>query len=118
MYILLKNQVVLGMTEQENYRRLQGNGYYISCNFPNATHIFYGENFYSVQEYRLFWVENVPDGLSFDETWVFEEGEILQSATLQKEKENMLFLASLSDLAMMELSARLDELEEKILKNP
>lgn len=114
MFILMKNTVILGVTEEPCYIRSQSNGYDISCNLAKATHILYEGEKYSVQDYKMISVETVPDDLSLDGTWVLEDGILSQSALLEKEKENAQFLASLSDLALMELSARLDALEDEI----
>lgn len=114
MYLLTKKNIVMGGMEAPCYVRNQSNGCYISSKFVDSTHILYQDNYYPVQEYRLQSVEMLPDALEFDGTWILEEGTLSQSAILKKEQENALFLASLTDLALMELSARLDDLEDNI----
>lgn len=114
MYLLTKKSVIFGMMDVPNYVRLQSNGYYVPCSFTSATHILFEEQYYSALEYRLILVENIPEGMVFDGTWVLEEGEILQSGTLKQEKEATLFLESLPDKAMLELSARLEAVEEEL----
>ncbi len=116
MYILLKNSVIFSVMDVPCYVKQQINGFFISCKPVEATHILQEENYYSVQNYRLQEVDSLPEGFVLDETWIFEEGEIVQSSTLKKEKEDAFFLESLPSLSMMELSARVDELEEKLDK--
>lgn len=114
MFILMKDSVILGVTEEPCYIRSQTNGYDVPCNLAKATHFFYEGEKYSVTDYKMISVESVPDDMALDGTWILEDGAISHSPLLEKEKENAHFMASLTDLAMMELSARLDAVEEKI----
>lgn len=85
MYILTKDSVIYGSCDSAEYFKLQSNGYYVPCNFAKCTHMKVGETFYNETEYRLLQVEQVPETLETDGTWVFDGAEIVQDADLTAE---------------------------------
>lgn len=85
MNILTKSGVIYGTSEEKSYFRLQNNGYYIPCNLAKATHIKVDGELYSVQEYRLFDVGEIPEGLETEGTWVYEEDKIYEKADLKSD---------------------------------
>lgn len=77
MYILTKNLIIYGVCEEKSYFKLQKNGYYIPCNFAQSTHILVDDVFYDGKEYRLLEVEEVPERLEMDGSWVYQELDIV-----------------------------------------
>lgn len=95
MYILTKNSVIHGLCEEKNYFRLQKNGYYIPSNFANSTHIKIDDVFYEGKEYRLFQVEEVPENLEYDGSWIYSEGDFfpdegLKTSIMRKKRDLLL----------------------------
>lgn len=122
MYIVLKNKVVVDFDEDFCYVKQNPiNKYFVGVeNKEKSEFIMMNDKLYPTygndlrQAHTLEEVDQLPEGFILDGTWIFEDGAVKQSSSLKKDKETTIFLDSLSDLAMMELSARLDALEEKI----
>lgn len=83
MYLFTKKQVIYGTCERAEYFRLQSNGYTVPSNFASSTHIKANDTFYDVKEYRLFEVEEVPEGLEIEGTWVYQDGVIFEDEELK-----------------------------------
>lgn len=83
MYILTKNQVIYGACERAEYFKLQSNGYYVPSNFASSTHVKVEDIFYDGKEYRLFEVEEVPEGLEMEGTWVYSAEGIFEDTELK-----------------------------------
>lgn len=85
MYILVKNTVIYGTCDEKSYYKLQKNGYYVHCDFVQSTHIFVDSVFYNGKEFRLLEVEDVPETLEYDGSWVYVEGDFVHDEELKTE---------------------------------
>lgn len=87
MYILTKDGTIWGQCNRPEYKIHQPNGFYRPVpTHASSTHFQVEGELYPSYDYQLTEVAEIPEGVEYDGTWTYSNGEFTHSEELKSEQ--------------------------------